>query len=332
MAHRQGEARRATQADVARLAGVSTAVVSYALSGGPRPIAESTKARVLAAAQKLDYRPNAAARALSRGSSDLLALVVPTVEQPYFAHLAAEVERYAREAGLSLIVAHSLAPQVAPIVRMLIGQQLRGIILASGATADATREFLAAGVPAVLINQAVPFGPLLTLGPEYREGAAAGVRHLIEVHGHRDIAFVGADVLNDARHAGWRESMLAAGLSPTIIASGDYTLAGGRDAMRQILRDHPETTAAFFASDQFALGGLAALDEAGLRAPEDLAIVAFDGCTESEFAVPPLSTVSVPIGEMARDAVAQIMGTAQFVGDVRYPTELLIRRSCGCRP
>ncbi|MGV8845056.1 LacI family DNA-binding transcriptional regulator [Tessaracoccus sp.] len=331
MTTKSERARPATQADVGKLAGVSTAVVSYALSGGPRPIAAETKQRVIDAAKLLNYRPNAAARALSRGSSDLLALVVPTVEQPYFAHLAAEVERAARKAGLSLIVANSLAPQVAPIVRMLVGQQLRGIILAAGATAEATGEFLRAGVPTVLINQAAPFKPLLTLGPDFHEGAVSAVNHLISTHGHRNIAYVGGDLASDERVVGWRNAMQAAGLTPDVAIEGDYSLAGGRAAVRTLLSEYPDVTATFFASDQFAIGGLAALHEAGMRVPEDFALVAFDGSTESEFTIPTLTTVNVPIEQMARDAVAQVLNQGA-TGDVRYPTELLIRRSCGCTP
>lgn len=329
MSANKGRLRGATQADVAKLAGVSTAVVSYALSGGSKPIAAETKQRVLVAAQMLDYRPNAAARALSRGHSDLLALVVPSVEQPYFAHLAAEVEQAARSAGLSLLVANALAPEVAPIVRKLIGQQLRGIVMASGMTTEATREFLDSGIPTVLINQPAPFGPFLTLGPDFRNGAADGVKHLIETHGHRNVAYVGGDLATDERAVGWRATMVAAGLDPTVAIEADYSLAGGREAMRQILRDHPETTAAFFASDQFAVGALAGLADAGKRAPDDFAIVAFDGSTESEFAVPALTTIHVPIAQMAQDAVSRLVDTP-VPGDIRYFGELLIRRSCGC--
>lgn len=329
MSTTKGRPRAVTQADVAKLAGVSTAVVSYALSGGPKPIAADTKQRVLDAAKMLDYRPNAAARALSRGRSDLVALVVPSVEQPYFAHLAAEVEQAARTAGLSLLVANALAPQVAPIARKLIGQQLRGIVMASGLTAEAAREFLDSGIPTVLINQSATFGPFLTLGPDFRSGASDAVRHLISTHGHANIAYVGGDLDTDERVVGWRNTMIAAGLTPAVAIEADYSLAGGRDAMRTLLRDHPEVTAAFFASDQFAAGAIAGLAEAGKQAPDHLAIVAFDGSPESEFVVPALTTVNVPIAQMAQDAVSQLLDNP-VPGGRHYMGELVVRRSCGC--
>lgn len=321
--------RTVTRADVAKLAGVSTAVVSYVLNDGPKPVAPATRARVLDAVKMLGYRPNAAARALSRGSSDLLALVVPTVEQPYFAHLAAAVEAAARAQGLSLIVANALPPRVAPTVRELVGQQLRGLILAAAATAEATREFLGAGIPTVLINQASPIGTLLTLGPDYRKGAADGVRHLIEVHGHRRIAYVGADIATDERAAGWRNTLRRAGLATDAAIEVEYSYDGGRDAVRILLREHPDVTAAFLASDQLAIGAIAGLAEAGRSAPGDLAIISFDGSPESAFAVPPLSTLDVPIQTMAEDAVDLLLSTAPSAHH-RYDPVLLIRRSCGC--
>lgn len=324
-----GQRRGVTRADVAKLAGVSTAVVSYTLNDGPKPVAAATRVRVLEAVRLLGYRPNAAARALSKGQSDLLALVVPTVEQPYFAHLAAAVESAARAHGLSLIVANALPDRVAPVVRGLVGQQVRGLVLAGEATADATREFLAAGMPTVVINQASPIGSLLTLGPDYRAGAADAVRHLIEVHGHRRVAYVGGDIGGDERVLGWRDALANAGLEAGPTFAGGFTPADGRTGVRTLLRDHPEVTAAFCASDQLAIGALAALAETDRRAPGDLALVSFDGSPEAEFAVPALTTVTVPIDAMARDAVARVLDDVS-AGHVRYDAELIVRRSCGC--
>lgn len=304
-------------------------MVSYAMNGGPKPVAAATRERVLDAARMLDYRPNAAARALSKGHSDLLALVVPTVEQPYFAHLAAAVENAARDVGLSLIIASAMPPRVAPIVRELIGQQLRGLILASEATAEATKEFLAARMPTVLINQASPVGALQTLGPDFHTGAVGAVRHLIEVHAHQRIAYVGTDADKDGRAEGWRSSLHRAGLSAEAVVDVPFSHAGGRDAARILAQKHPDVTAAFFASDQLAIGAIAGLADAGLRAPDDLAIVSFDGSPESEYAVPALTTVDVPIQLMAADAVALLLDGAAS-GHRRYDTELVVRRSCGC--
>lgn len=321
--------RGVTRSDVARLAGVSTAVVSYALNGGPRPIAAATREKVLDAARMLGYRPNAAARALSRGQSDLLALVVPTVEQAYFAHLAGAVETAAREAGLSLLIASAMPAHVGTIVHDLIGQQLRGLVLAAEATADATAEILSSRLPTVLINQAAPAKALQTLGPDFRGGAREAVRHLIEVHDHRRIAYVGADVDADERAVGWREALRRAGLEADAVVDVPFSHAGGREAVGILSARHPDVTAAFFASDQLAIGAIAGLADRGRRAPDDLAMVAFDGSPEAEYAVPALTTVDVPIAGMAKDAVAMLLD-APAPGHRNYDVELLVRRSCGC--
>lgn len=330
MNSREPRSRGVTRADVAQLAGVSTAVVSYAFNNGPRPIAPATRERVLIAAKKLGYQPNAAARALSRGHSDLLALVVPTVEQPYFAHLAAAVENAARAHGLSLIIAGAMPDRVSAVVRELIGQQLRGLVLAAEATAEATADFLSARIPTVLINQAFPVGALQTLGPDFQAGAVAAVRHLIEQHGHRSIAYVGADSGDDERAAGWRSALRQAGLAADAVIDVPFSHAGGRRAISILRQNFPQTTAAFFASDQLAIGALAGLADQGLHAPTDLAIVSFDGSPESEYAVPALTTVDVPVQQMAADAVRMLLSEPD--GEHRrYDVELIVRRSCGCR-
>lgn len=320
----------ATQADVARLAGVSTAVVSYTLGGSPKPVAEATRLRVLEAARKLDYRPNASARALSLGRADLIGLIVPTVEQPYFAHLTLAVERAAREAGLALIVANSLpASDTGAIVRELAGRQLRGLVLASVADSDTARAVTASGTPTVVINLPKPIEGTVALGPDFHDGAFAAVRHLIDVHGHRRIAHAGGDVRFDERARGWAAAMEHSDLDAAVRIECDYSLAGGHEAMRRVLEEHPEVTAVFFASDQMAAGALAALYEAGRRVPEDMAVFAFDGSPESQFTTPPLSTVDVPLDRIARDAVARLQDPS--LADVpAYRTSLRLRRSCGC--
>ncbi len=324
--------RGATRADVAKLAGVSTAVVSYTLNDGPKPVAAATRERVLEAVRMLDYRPNASARALSRGHADLIGLVVPSVEQPYFAELALAVERAARDAGIAVVVANSLpASETGGVVRHLAGQHLRGLILAAEATSDVTREIIASGTPTVLINQAAAVSAVPTLGPDYRRGAADAVRHLIEAHGHRQIAYVGGDVDTDERALGWADALGAAGVSERISIETEYSLAGGYDAMTALLRDHASIRAAFYASDEMAIGALAALAAAGKRVPGDFALVSFDGSRGAAYTVPPLTTVDVPMNDMARDAVAQLLHPSAAT-HVAYETRLVIRRSCGCSP
>lgn len=331
-----------TRDDVARLAGVSSAVVSYTLNGGPRPVAAATRQRVLAAVEKLGYRPNATARSLSLGRADLIGLVVPELRNPYFAQLGHAVEIAARRRGLSVVLMHSSNDTRAAdtedadagiddsrILDTLSGRLLSGVIVATQPSSEMSRELIANGAPVVLINQPRASGVLPTLAPDYYHGTVEAVRHLIDVHGHREIAFFGGHGVADDRERGWRDALVAAGIVPRVNIDAVYSLAGGRDAGRELLRDHPGASAVFAASDQQAAGLLAALHERNLRCPDDLAVVSFDGSPESEYAVPPLTTVSVPIEQMARDAVDRLL-VAESSEHVEYATHLVVRESCGC--
>ena len=133
----QRPARGATRDDVARLAGVSSAVVSYVVNNGPRPVAEATRLKVLDAIDKLGYRPNAAARSLIMGRSDLVGLIVPDVRNPYFAALAQAVEVEARKEGVNLVLAQGPTGHLAALVESLSGHLVevhghRRIALVSG--------------------------------------------------------------------------------------------------------------------------------------------------------------------------------------------------------
>lgn len=321
--------RNATRGDVARLAGVSTAVVSYVVNNGPRPVAPATRQRVLDAIEKLGYQPNAAARSLITGQANLLGLVVPDVRNPYFAAVAQEVEAAARERGLTLLLVQSEDASLTEAVDALGGQLVAGVITASGPTPDALRQLVRQHARLVGFSLVTGAGPFPCLAPNFYEGASAGVRHLVEVHGHTRVGLITGSAVREDRERAWHDTLVAAGLEPAVVIRRSWSMAGGRAAAGALFAEHPEVTAVFVASDQQATGVLSGVDLAGRRVPDDLAVVAFDGSPESEFTIPPLTTVKVPMTDMARDAVALALGEAQQSVSV-YPTTLTVRQSCGC--
>lgn len=331
-----GHTRAVTRNDVARLAGVSSAVVSYVVNDGPRPVAAETRQRVLQAIDKLGYRPNAAARTLITGRSDLIGLIVPDIRNPYFAALAQAAETAARARSVNLVLAQGESGNVASLFESLAGHQAAGIITSTIPEASAMAVIARSRLPLVRLSLAMP-ATGAAIWPDYRGGARSAVRHLIEVHGHRRIALViGSDdpdhedgTTPDGREQGWRDALEDAGLTTEHLIRVRWSAAGGADAGRLLATEHARATAVFTSSDQQAIGLIAGLQGTGRSIPSDLALASFDGSPEAAYTVPPLTTVHVPLAEMAEEAVAQIL--TRKGASRRHPTRLVVRASCGCQ-
>lgn len=326
----KGQPRESTRDDVARLAGVSTAVVSYVVNNGPRPVAPATRERVLEAIEKLGYRPNTVARSLITGRSGLIGLIVPDVENPYFASLARSVESAVTERGLRMVLAQSTSETLGDLVDSMAGHLVDGIITATLPPADLLARSALIRVPLVKVGVALPTDPIPAVWPDFEQGTRDAVRHLIEVHGHRTIALVTGGDARESREAGWREVMAEHGLATDAVVRIPWSAEGGHDAAF-VLRDRfPHVTAAFVASDQQATGLLAGLHRIGWEVPGRLALASFDGSLGARFTIPPLTTAAVPLADMARDAVEDLLGAEPE--NRSYSATLVVRESCGCAP
>jgi len=234
------------------------------------------------------------------------------------------------------------ATEQAKIAELLIRQVSGLLLVAPTETPDLTEV----DGPAVVINRMLP--GVSSVRPQYREGARGGVEHLIE-HGHRTIGLVigrgggggsvgrgraggGSAVGRQApeRELGWRDALRRARLEDGPIARTSFSRAGGYTAAKELLAATSRPTAIFASSDLQAVGVLRALHEAGLRVPEDIAVLAFDGTAETEYSWPPLSVVRQPLEQMAREAVSRLIDGQDAVEAVTCPTVLIPRRSCGC--
>lgn len=325
-----------TRKDVARYAGVSTAVVSYVVNGGPKNVSPATEQRVRDAIAVLGYRPNAAARALKLGSSHMLGLIVPDIGNPFFTELAYAVEEEARALGYAVLMTNSdgsMAKERAHI-RNLAARQVDGVFLASNMFEPDLSDLAATDIPAVLLATSMEATEFTTVGTELRAGARIAVEHLIG-HGHTSIALaMGSNVAGevDGRELGWLEALGKAGLREGPVVRSLFTRAGGLAAGQRLLASAERPTAVFASSDMQAIGIMRAFNEAGLSLPEEMAIVSFDGSVDAEYCWPPLTTVRQPIQEMARAAVSMLVGEGRSgaIKNVTIPTELIIRRSCGC--
>ena len=159
------------------------------------------------------------------------------------------------------------------------------------------------------------------------------VEHLVEVHEHRAVGLVAGGVGSasaDPREQGWRQALTSAGLEPGPFARVDWSREGGYEGGHRLLSLSNPPTAIFASSDLQAVGLLRAAHERGLRVPEDLAVIAFDGTKESEFCWPPLTVIAQPIQEMARTAVRLVLDPDRPQTYERFVGQLVIRQSCGC--
>lgn len=328
--------RQVTRTDVAKLAGVSTAVVSYVVNDGPRPVAPATAAKVRQAMELLGYRPNASARALRRGRSDLLGLVIADSLNPYFVEYTAELVRAAAQRGKRILVGDSYQDPRAEqeIVEDLISRQVDGLLFASSfARFDRSRVFQSADIPTVLIDCPGPIPGRRTIGPDAAGAAEMLVNHLLE-HGRRRIGMIVGDGGfgdPDPREQGWRRALRAAGLSDGAIVRVPWSREGGYAGAAALLTKDPDLDAVFASSDLQAVGLVRALHERGVRIPDEVAVVAFDGTKESEFCWPSLTVARQPLPEQAAAAIDLLAEPESPHGIHRqFQTELVRRASCGC--
>lgn len=320
---------RVTRRDVARMAGVSDPVVTYTLNGAA-PVAPETAARVLEAIRVLGYTPNASARALRMGSSKLIGIIVPDANNLLTADLCRAVERAARVEGYDVLTMNSDGDheRIEELVGALSSRQVDGVLLALSVNERDAVVLDRSGLAWAVLNpiSAVPGGR--GVGIELADGARLATEHLLW-HGYRRIGFVGPRA--DARHAGWREAMSAAGIEPGPVFECGFTresgyLAGGRLAARSDALD-----AVFVCTDMIANAALRALHESGVRVPADLALVSFDGSAEGEYTWPALTTIRQPVDELAARALDHLLGRSPVPGEIApIRGDLVIRASCGC--
>ncbi|AUG75677.1 LacI family transcriptional regulator [Kitasatospora sp. MMS16-BH015] len=333
---------KVTRNDVARRANVSTAVVSYVINNGPRPVAPATRERVLAVIEELGYRPDSMAQAMARRRTNLIGMVLPDARQPFFAELAHAVEQAATEHGRLVLIGNSDYSDFREdhYLREFLGMRVDGLILISQVPSSRVAAEIATDgtTRVVLLHHRSEAPDNVAVVTDDTGGAERAVRHLLD-HGHTTLACLGRspgslgsfDPVAE-RVAGWEQAMSAAGL-PTegLLVDAPYGRSGSYGVALELLRRPDRPTAVFCATDDQAIGVLRAARELGLAVPGDLAVAAFDDIKQSALADPPLTTVAADRDAMARAAVALALGLEpEPASVVTFPAELVVRRSCGC--
>lgn len=332
MTSQQGGGRQpAGIRDVARLAGVSVASVSFALNGQPG-VAEDTRRRILAAADELGYRANPQAQALRRGRTTTYGLVIRNFSNPFFLEVLTGAERAATEAGATLLLldSHYSADREQRLIREMAAQRLAGLAIAPVGRGESLRlwQDLRPGTPAVALNAAVEgLTGVSRVYPDHATGVGLAMRRLAEL-GHSCVAFLSAPrglVADPDRLRHFRRLARELGLEPVVMRS-PLAIADVRQAAGALLAQPHAPTAIITNSDYTALGIYQTARDLGLRIGPDVSVIGHDDLPTSELLDPPLATIRLDGREMGRVLMARLLGT-DGSGDYVAPVELVERPS-----
>ncbi len=327
--------RTAKLADVARLARVSTATVSRALSL-PHKVKPGTLARVEHAVRSLGYVAHGAARALASRRTHTVGAVIPTLDNAIFANTTHALQKTLADAGYTLLLAtHEFDPGTeVKVTRALITRGIDALVLL-GTThePDVFRMIEAHGLPYVLTWALDDAGRHPCVGFDNRAAAVRVTDHLLDL-GHREIAMIsGYTAANERaqeRLAGVREALAARGLGlpPARLIEKPYTLSAGRDGLREALSGPVPPSAVICGNDVLAIGAMAECHARGLAVPRDVSITGFDDMEIAAMISPPLTTVHFPTTELgtyaARHLVERLAGESVETRR-ELPVELVVR-------
>jgi LacI family repressor for deo operon, udp, cdd, tsx, nupC, and nupG len=330
--------------EVARLASVSTATVSRALTS-PHRVSPGTRARVMDAVAKVGYVPNPAARSLRSRKSHMVLVVVPDLANIFFSQVLRGIEEELFAAGYGMIVGdlNGSIEKEQHFAAFAAGGQVDGVLLLNGHQLRQSAEPGAApvdfGVPVVAMCEAIEGASVPQIEVDNRAGARRMTEYLAEL-GHRAIGYVSgpaANVLEKERFAGFREGLAKAGgiFDAAFVWQGDYKLDSGVAVARRIVASARRPTAVFCSNDEMAIGLIRGLASAGLRVPEDMSVAGFDDIEFAEMAGPPLTTIRQPRRELGRNgasALLELLHGRTPSPRIRLRTELIIRASTARRP
>jgi LacI family transcriptional regulator/LacI family repressor for deo operon, udp, cdd, tsx, nupC, and nupG len=327
--------------DVARLAGVSTSTVSRAIHE-PQMVNEETRKRVQEAVKQLGYHPSRVARRLrvERGRAHLIGLVLPDIQNPFFADLARGVQDLARSHGYTVFVGNSdeSEEQQRQYIDVMRAESVDGLILPPVSETDrAAVELAKSGIPVVCVDRRLSRVAVDTVVADNVRGAHEATEHLLSL-GHRRIGFLeGLPHLSTSRERlqGYRQALEDHGLEldPALVRQGDSRQAGGREMAEQLLGMDSPPTALFVGNNLMTLGALETIYARGLRIPDDLALVSYDDMPWAMAFNPPLTAVRQPGYEMGRQAMELLLRRIQDPQRsavlLMLQPELVVRKSSG---
>jgi DNA-binding LacI/PurR family transcriptional regulator len=328
-----------TMKDVAERAGVSLSTVSHVLNK-TRYTAPETESRVLQAVEDLNFHVNAHARRLAMKQTDLFGLIVSEIANPFFPEIINGFQTAAWKGGFDTLLCNTEhdATRSQNAIRNMLQSGVRGVaVMSSALDRKAVESLKAAGIGVVFYNLGPGEKLVSNIQIDYLTGISQAVDHLIEL-GHRQIAVISGPQTNRTAVALQKaivEELEKRRLRPFPILESNFKVDGGASAVRVIMGQSSIPTAIFCGNDLIAMGAMSALEEAGVKSPEDVSVIGFDDIFFAHLARPPLTTVRIPreqLGEMAFKSLSKMARSKRRTGvDYLIETHLVIRKSTAPR-
>lgn len=326
---------------IAKLAGVSRSTVSRVINDSPN-VSDSSREKVLEVIKQVDFQPNIAARSLAAGRTRVIGLVIPTqiarlFSDPFFPLLIQGVSATCNLTDFSVMLWLAEPEYERKMIRQILYNGIiDGVIISSAIVNDPLVDALQErGLPFVMIGEPHDKTDINFVDVDNAAGAQRAVLHLARI-GYQKIATITC-ALNTAvginRLEGYKQALthMDIPVQPELIIEGDFSQESGYMATKRLLKQKPD--AIFVASDPMAQGCYRAIKEAGLTVGKDIAVVGFDDLPLSQHMSPPLTTVRQPVINMGNLAVETLIDVIDYperpIRQVRLPTELVVRSSCG---
>ncbi|MDQ3577672.1 MAG: LacI family transcriptional regulator [Actinomycetota bacterium] len=325
---------RPTMDDVARAAGVSRALVSLVMNGSDK-VSDRRRDAVVRAARSLGYSPHMVARALASRTSTVIGVLISDLHNTYFAEVVDGIEETAQSSGFDIVINSGgrSAHREQRAVNSLLSFRPAGLVLLSPVVPARAIAAAVAQTPVALVGRSTRLATVDTVNDHGQRGSTIAVDHLVEL-GHRRICHLdgGHGAQATERRQGYLRAMRLHRLEPQVVSS-EFTDFAGADAVHRLLADtsRPRPTALVAANDLNAVGAISALEEAGLRTPDDMSVVGYDNTALAALRHISLTTIDQPRADMGRLAaqalIERLRGERTTPVRHRLSPSLVIRRT-----
>lgn len=325
--------------DVADAAGVSIATVSRVLSKSGYPVNAETRERILREAKRLGYSVNKAARSLRTDRSFIIGVILENFGSFFAPTIIRGLQDVLHRSGYFCVVVNISWESYSQtkVVQDLLGHSVDGFIFVETWHPIAESEGMLSGKPYTFVHRLFHESHQHSVIPDELYNATIAVNHLIQM-GHKRIGYIGGPSSfwsSDVRLTAFYDALKAAGLQAdeNIIRMGNWYVPSGYKAAQEILAAGTLPTAIVAANDQMAFGAIRAIQDRGLRVPEDIAIVGYDDDEFAKVSNPTITTVRLPLFEMGQVAAThllqQLKGQSPSVEELQVKSSLVVRQSCG---
>ncbi|WP_137670006.1 catabolite control protein A [Paenibacillus naphthalenovorans] len=331
--------------DVAREAGVSMATVSRVVNNNPN-VKPQTRKKVFEAIERLGYRPNAVVRGLASKKTTTVGVVIPDISNSIFSEVARGIEDIANMYHYNIILcnADKKKDKEIRVINTLLEKQVDGLLFMGGAiTEEHIEAFKTSSVPVVLCATADEQKTIPSVDIDHEKAAYDAVQLLIQ-KGHRQIAMISGTLQDPtngyARYQGYKKALEEAGipLREDYVRIGNYRYESGLEVTKYFMELDERPTAIFAATDEMAIGAIHALQDSGLKVPDDVSVISVDNIRMASMVRPQLTTVAQPmydIGAVAMRLLTKLMNKetkdASELTQVTLPHDIIQRNSVASR-